>query len=127
MITLAYLLMNSRTWLDAEVTLKMMVGDEQAARDAEQNLSEMIKRLRMDIKTKIIISEGKTFNTVLHESSKDADLIFMGMAKPDKNFSAYYESLQKRLEGLPTTVMVLVAEEISFGEILMQQDIFGKS
>jgi hypothetical protein len=48
----------------------------------------------------------------------------MGMAEPDENFKSYYENIQKRLDGLPTTIMVLAAEEISFGEVLFQQDNF---
>lgn len=127
MMILAYLLKNSRSWLDADVTIKMMVRDKAAARDAEQNLSGMIQKLRMDIGTEITVSEGRTFDEVLHSSSRDADLIFMGMAEPGIDFARYYESLQTRLEGLPTTVMVLAAEEISFGEVLMQQDSFEKN
>jgi hypothetical protein len=42
------------------------------------------------------------------------------MAQPDENFEAYYEKMQERLKGLPTTMLILAAEEISFGDVLMQ-------
>jgi len=124
MMILAYLLQSSRNWWDAEVTVKMMVPDEKAAIDARKNLSEIIKKLRTGAKWEVIVSNGKSFKRVLHESSGNADLILMGMADPDENFVNYYEKIQKRLENLPTTVMVLAGEEISYGEVLMQQDAF---
>jgi hypothetical protein len=124
MIILAYLLRHSRSWLDADVNLKMMVRDEKAAEDAHQNLTGMIKKLRMDFNIEIIVSDGRSFDEVLHASSNEADLIFMGMAEPGDDFVSYHESNQQRLEGLPTTIIVLAAEEISFGEVLMQQDAF---
>jgi hypothetical protein len=44
--------------------------------------------------------------------------------QPEQGFVPYYEDLHNRLSNLPTTIMVLAAEEISFGEVLMQQDAF---
>lgn len=124
MMILAYLLQSSRNWWEAEVTIKMMVPNEKAAIDAGQNLSEIIKKLRTGAKWEVIVSNGKSFYDVLHESSDKADLILMGMADPDENFTEYYEKIQKRLQNLPTTIMVLAGEEISYGEVLMQQDAF---
>ncbi|MDZ7806232.1 MAG: amino acid permease [Gracilimonas sp.] len=124
MIILGYLLQSSRKWYDAEVRLKMVVEDEKAKEDAKQNLGQIVDKIRTGAIPEVIVSNGRSFNEILHESSIDADLVFLGMAEPDKNFTAYYESLQKRLTGLPTTIMVLAAEEISFGEVLMQQDNF---
>jgi amino acid transporter len=122
MMILAYLLQSSRGWWDAEVTIKMMVPDDRAAADAQQNLTSITEKLRTGAKSEVIVSDGRSFNDVLHESSKDADLIFMGMATPDENFSEYYKNIQKRLSNLPTTVMVLAGEDISYGEVLLQQD-----
>jgi len=124
MMILAYLLQSSRGWWDAEVTIKMMVPDERAAEDAKENLTRITEKLRTGAKTEVIVSDGRSFDDILHESSMDADLIFMGMATPDENFAEYYQTIQKRLEGLPTTVMVLAGEDISYGEVLMQQDEF---
>jgi hypothetical protein len=48
----------------------------------------------------------------------------MGMAKPDQNFVDYYKKLQSWIHKLPTTILVLAANDISFGEVLLQQDVF---
>lgn len=127
MMILSYLLQSSRSWWDAEVTVKMMVPNEQSAIDARKNLSKIIQKLRIGAKSEVIVSNGKSFNEVLHKSSADADLILMGMATPDENFASYYENMQKRLQDLPTTVLVLAGEEISYGEVLMQQDEFQEN
>ena len=124
MMILAYLLQSSRDWWDAEVNLKMVVDSEEAAEDAQENIARIIDRIRTGANAEVLVAGGRSFNEILHESSKNADLVFMGMAEPDENFPEYYKKIQGRLDGLPTTVMVLAAEEISFGEVLLNQDSF---
>ena len=46
----------------------------------------------------------------------------MGLAKPDENFEHYFEKVQKRIKNLPTTVLALAAQKVSFGEVLIQKD-----
>lgn len=127
MMILAYLLQSSRAWLDATVTVKMMIPNEEAAKTAEENLNSMVQRLRTGAKCEVIYADGRSFPDVLRDSSKEADLIFMGMATPDENFVSYYENIQRTLEGLPSTILVLAGREISFGEVLMQQEAFDKA
>lgn len=127
MMILAYLLKSSRSWWNAEVTIKMMVPGDRAAKDARQNLSRITAKLRTGATSEVIVANGRSFTDVLHDSSKDADLIFLGMAQPDEDFVEYYKKIQKRLDGLPTTVMVLAGEDISYGEVLLQQDEFDES
>ena len=122
MMILGYLLQSSRSWLDAEVYLKMVVSNEKGAEDAQKNLTEISKRLRTGAIAEVIVANGRNFDEILHQSSKETDLIFMGMAEPDEHFLEYYKKSQERLKGLPTTILVLAAEEISFGEVLLQQD-----
>ena len=124
MMILAYLLQSSRTWWDTEVRIKMVVHDEKAAEGATVNLVRIVDRIRTGAKPEVLVSNGRNFNEILHESSKEADLVMLGMAEPNENFIGYYENIQERLKDLPTTVLVLAAEGISFGEVLMQQDTF---
>ena len=48
------------------------------------------------------------------------DLIFMGMATPGENFEEYYATVQNRIKDLPTTVLALAAQEVSFGKVLVK-------
>jgi len=123
MLILAYLLQSSIQWQDARVRLKMVVPDDEAARDARINLKAMAERTRTGAEPHVLASNGRPFFDILHESSRDADLVFMGIARPEVGtFEEYYRELRDRTEGLPSTIFVLAAEEIAFREVLLRYD-----
>jgi hypothetical protein len=125
MLILAYLLQSSIKWRDAQVRLKMVVPDEDAAREARKNLATMAERTRTGAEPHVLASNGRPFFDILQESSKEADLVFMGIARPEAgSFEDYYAELRQRTEGLPSTVFVLAAEEIAFREVLLRYDHF---
>ncbi|MHA6281304.1 APC family permease [Salinimicrobium sp. CAU 1759] len=124
LLILGHLLKRSRSWRDAKVTVKMMVHNSMSARDAKRNLSAIIKKMRIDAKLEIIISHGRSFDEVLHQSSKEADMVLLGLAVPDKNFINYYRRMQNLVSPLPTTIFVLAADEVSFREVLLQEETF---
>lgn len=123
MLILAYLLQSGLKWQDARVRLKMVVPDDEAALEARKNLKSMAEKTRTGAEPHVLASNGRPFFEILHESSKDADLVFMGIASPAPGeFEEYYSQLSKRTEGLPSTVFVLAAEEIAFREVLLRYD-----
>ena len=77
----------------------------------------------IDAISQVLVSEGRPFYDLLHESSGDTDLIFLGMATPreDFDFRSYYENLQARTANLPTTAFVLAAPGFAFGEVLSKK------
>ena len=119
MMILAYMLRNSIQWKQATVTIKMMVPTEAAAEGIRTNLDNMISSMRINFERKIIISNDRPFWEVLHEESDHADLVMLGLAEPEENFLAYYETLSERTQGLPATMFVLAAQEMAFKEILL--------
>jgi nucleotide-binding universal stress UspA family protein len=124
MLILAYLLQSSFQWQGARVRLKMVVPDEEAAREARKNLVTMAQRTRTGAEPHVLASEGRPFFEILQESSADADLVLMGIQRPTDlgTFEDYYVNLRDRTEGLPSTVFVLAAEEIAFREVLLRYD-----
>ncbi|MGC1247569.1 MAG: Na-K-Cl cotransporter [Spirulinaceae cyanobacterium] len=118
MLLLAYLLRTNIDWRDATVYLKLVVSDENAAQAAKQNLDTMVAKLRIGANSQILVAEGRSFEEILHESSQSADLIFLGVAEPNEDFSDYYQSLQNKTNDLPTTVFVLAASDFAFEEVL---------
>ena len=119
MITLAYLLKTSPSWRGAQIHIKMVVKSEQGAQGAKRNLDAIVDSVRTGAQTEVIVSNGRSFNTILQENSGDADLILLGMKAPEgEDYVAYYETLQERAEGLPMTAFVLAAENLEFEEIL---------
>ena len=119
MMLLAYLLKNSMNWQNAQVTIKMVVNDENAASKAYQNLDGIIKNMRVNFDQKVIVQSDKTFWDILVEESKYADLLMMGLAEPGENFVEYYENLNEKTSGLPATIFVLAAQQIDFKDVLL--------
>ena len=118
MIILSYMLSSSLEWRGATVRLKMVVPTEAAADTAHANLEAIVNRMRTGAVPDLQIADGRSFETILHESSADADLVILGVAEPGDTFAEYWKSVQQRLDGLPTTLLVLASEDLSFGEIL---------
>ncbi|MGD1919340.1 MAG: amino acid permease, partial [Pleurocapsa sp.] len=120
MLLLAYLLRTDINWRNAKIYMKLVVPDQNAAAAAKDNLEELSKNLRIDVVPKVIIADGRPFDEILEQSSRNADLVFLGMAEPSENFTEYYEKLQNRVANLPSTIFVLAAPEFAIGEVLTE-------
>ncbi|MFA0960264.1 Na-K-Cl cotransporter [Roseivirga sp. BDSF3-8] len=118
MMVLAYLLQSSPQWRHATVTIKMVVSSQEAAQNADENLSEMITNMRMSFSKKIIVQEDETFWTIMQRESAGADLVMLGLAAPKENFAEYYSRLKNNTDAIPTKVYVLAAQDIEFKEVL---------
>ncbi|MCA1801948.1 MAG: hypothetical protein LC662_05775, partial [Rhodothermaceae bacterium] len=59
MILLTYLLQSSVRWHDADVTIKMVVKDEKAIPGIGDNLSDIMRNIRIEAKTELIVSKGR--------------------------------------------------------------------
>ncbi|ELS05265.1 amino acid transporter [Xenococcus sp. PCC 7305] len=122
MLLLAYLLSTDISWRNPRIYLKLVVPDEAAAIAARENIKSYINKLRIDVKSQVYISQGRPFADILRQFSKNADLVFLGMATPNENYTEYYENLQAKVVGLPSTVFVLAAPEFAFGEVLTESN-----
>lgn len=121
MLILADLLRTSMVWRQTEIWLKLVVPDQSAAQAAQRNLDDVVKRLRIRAVSQVIIANDRPFAQILKSSSKGADLVILGMARPDEQFSEYYESLQTRTMGLPTTLFVLASQNLAFADVLEKE------
>ena len=121
MLLLAYLLRTDINWRNARIYLKLVVPDEAAAAAAEDNLQEYIEKLRInDVTPQVLLSQGRPFGEILSQYSRNADLVFLGMATPRENYVEYYESLQAKVADLPSTIFVLAAPDFAIGEVLTE-------
>jgi amino acid transporter len=121
MLTLAYLLQTSLAWRGARIRVKMVRPTEEAARSARPNLEGVARGLRSGVEVEVLVNDsGRKFVDILHESSRDADLIFLGMREPGEDYVAYYERLRHAAEGMPTTAFVLASEDLPFEEIVLK-------
>jgi hypothetical protein len=120
MLILAYLLRTSGRWRNADIYLNLVVANDQAKAAAEQNLESLVKSLRIGAIPRVIVARDRPFDDILTTTSKTADLVFLGLANPEDNFTEYYLDLQKRTTPLPATIFVLASEELEFAEVLQR-------
>ena len=129
MMTLAYLLKTSLAWRGAELRVKIAIGDETGAQDAEANLKTLMAGFRTGAVTEVLVSGDRPFSELLVDSSAGADLVLLGMRAPGpsgagsdelggRDYTDYYRGLSRKTKDLPTTAFVLAAEELEFSEIL---------
>ncbi|ANV92186.1 amino acid permease [Picosynechococcus sp. PCC 8807] len=118
MMILAELLRDSMEWRSAQIYLKLVVPDQSAAATAKQNINVLVQTLRIDAEICILVAEGRSFDEILSESSRNADQVILGIAEPNENFCDYYASIEERIHDLPSTMLVLAAPSFAFAEVL---------
>jgi len=120
MVLLAYLLQASIEWSQAQIHLKLVVPNAGAVEATRDNLNRLSDSLRINAISQVLVAHGRPFETILRTSSQDADLVLLGMAAPTDGFAAYYQDLQSRTAGLPTTLFVLAGEGFNVTPILTE-------
>ena len=119
MLILADLLRGNIAWRNANIHLKLVVPDQEAAANAQANLEALIARLRIEAIPEVYVSQG-SFDQILRQYSSSSDIVFLGMAPPGEDFQHYYQVLQNRMADLPSSVMVLAAPNFAFTNILTE-------
>jgi hypothetical protein len=97
----------------------MILESENAAEEAQKNISELLKKVRIDIQENLVVSYGQSFDEMRRKISEKADLVLLGMQEPGDNFLEYYTGMIKKIEGSPSTMFVLASQEINFEEVLL--------
>lgn len=121
MLILADLLRADIDWRGATIYLKLVVPDNTAAQKAQENLEQLTEDLRIQAEPRVLVAHGRPFEAILQQSSRQADMVFLGMAVPQENFSEYYQNLQRRVAPLPATVFVLAAPDFAFTNVLTEE------
>ena len=120
MLLLAYLLSSNADWENASINLNLVVEDEAAVQPARENVNNLVEDLRLGVEVKVIVGNGRSFPQILRETSKQADLIFLGLPEPKKDFARDYWRLMSWTEELATTVFVLAASDYDYEEVLAE-------
>jgi hypothetical protein len=119
MIIIAHLLQKGMEWRNATIRLNMVLDSENAAEEARVNISQLLKKVRIDIKINLVVSYGQSFDELRRKISGKADLILLGLQEPQNDFLSHYTQMIKKIEGSPSTMFVLAAQDINFEEVLL--------
>jgi len=108
MLLLAYLLTLNPAWRNATITLRTIVGDEASRDDMAAGLKDLIASVRIRARAEVMVKPAdRTTLQVMHEASRDADLVFAGLQIPAEGAEAdYAERLQEMVKDFPTTILV---------------------
>ena len=120
MLLLAYLLSSNVDWNNAQINLKLVVADAASVEPARDNVNSLVGDLRLGVEVKVIVGEERPFPQILRETSKQSDLIFLGLPEPKESFVADYERLMSWTAELPTTILVLAAPDYDYEEVLTE-------
>jgi hypothetical protein len=108
MLLMAYLITLAPKWRNANIYLRSIVTNDTTQRDIEESLTTLIDTVRIKATQDVIVlPENKTVVEVVHETSKDADMVFVGMMTPEEGQEAECATrLIQLVEKLPSTVLV---------------------
>jgi len=91
------------------------------AEEARENLSNLIKAARIDAEVEIMV-DGRPATEVISETSRTADIAFLGLPTPDlddiSSFADVLESLIVRTDAIPAVAFVLASKDADFELIL---------
>ena len=115
MLLFAYLLSQDPGWRDVTIRIRSIVRTEEERATQLQALSEMTPEVRIHAETDVIIKpDDKTIAEVMHEHSRNADVVFLGLMEPEPGQEAEYAArLDALAEGFNTTIFVRNASEFA--------------
>jgi amino acid transporter len=115
MLLLAYLLRLNPGWRDARIRVRTVARDEDERRLQIDGLAKLLPETRIGAESEVIVKPPhQTITEVLHRSSVDADVVFLGLQEPDPGGEAVYaDRIIELAGGLSTCIFVRSAGEFA--------------
>ncbi|OGI10558.1 MAG: hypothetical protein A2Y40_04455 [Candidatus Margulisbacteria bacterium GWF2_35_9] len=100
MLMFAYLIQADHP--NAKIRILRIVKDQELVSLAQKQLDSLLTIARINIKIEIIVQDEKVYTKTILEHSKDADLVFMGLAwdEDENNFLSKYETFRKSFKNI---------------------------
>ena len=119
MLLLAHLLSLNTEWKNAKIFIHTVILREEDREFMLKNVQDMINEVRIKAEPKIIIKPtDRSVTEIIHEHSRNASLVFMGLNIPQEGEEKNYVTrLDELSNGLKTTIFVRNGEEFA-GEMI---------
>jgi len=121
MLILADALRLDRNWHDAELRINMAVETEEAAVEVKKNMENLLSLHNISAEYDIIETGGRSFTEIFRQTSENASIIFHGLPSPGEGFPESYREIYRRIEGMPSTALILSGKNTSFSEIIKKE------
>jgi amino acid transporter len=115
MLLLAHLLRLNTEWRDARIAVRCIVSNESKREGAEKDLAAIVPESRIRVDTEVIVKPAdQTVVEVMHRTSGDASVVFLGLMDPEPGTEAdNARRLAEMVGGFSTTVLVRNASEFA--------------
>ncbi|MBT3243276.1 MAG: amino acid permease [Bacteroidetes bacterium] len=112
MLLLAHLLNMNTEWRQAKLHLRTIVSSQEEVKPMAERLKALIAESRMPAECDVLLNDNnENVIDLMHEWSKDADIVFLGLALPDsRDNMEFAEKLDKLVTGFKSTILVRNAE-----------------
>jgi hypothetical protein len=119
MLLFAHLLNLNPEWRQAKVRLRTIVSSEAEQEPMHDKLNSMLVESRLSVECDVILNkDNANVADLMHQSSKDADMVFLGLALPERsNDTDFAQNLDKLVTGFNSTILVRNAESTQ-GELI---------
>lgn len=119
MLLLAHLLKQSHNWKNSKIKVISIASNESIKDKTEKTLVELIPHTRIHAEPMVIVKpEDKTFINVIHETSAEADMVFLGLNTPEKNHEEEYAQRLVELAGNLNSVFFVKNSSMFMGKLL---------
>jgi solute carrier family 12 (potassium/chloride transporter), member 4/6 len=108
MLLLSHLLSLNPEWHGCHITIKSIARSASEQQSIVASLDKMIPEIRINCERQVFLkSQDVSIKDCIHQESRDAEVVFLGLAQPDYgNEEAYADRLLEIVNGLGTTVLV---------------------
>lgn len=115
MLLLAYLLRLNPGWRAAKIFVRSVARDDEERRVMREGLAKLLPETRIGAESEVIIKPpDRTITEVLHRTSANADVVFMGLQEPELGGEgAYADRIVELAAGLNTCIFVRSAGEFA--------------
>jgi amino acid transporter len=115
MLLLAHLLQLNPGWRNSKIFVRSVARDEDERQLQLDGLAKLLPEARIGAETEVLVKPDElTITEILHRISADADVVFLGLQKPERGTeSAYADRIIELAEGLNTCIFVRSAGEFA--------------
>lgn len=115
MLLLAYLLRLNTGWRDARICVRSVAKDEEERVRQLDGLAKLLPETRIGAESEVIVKPAnRSITEVLHQTSANADIVFLGLHEPDPGDEpAYADRIIELASGLNTCIFVRSAGEFA--------------
>ncbi|MCB1152565.1 MAG: Na-K-Cl cotransporter [Deltaproteobacteria bacterium] len=119
MLLLAYLMTRNHEWRDAHVQIMSIAMDETMKAHTEWDLAQLIPKTRIEAESYVFLKpQGQTVMDLIHEKSRNAEVVFFGLDVPGEGNEAEYAKRVMALAGDLPVVFFVKNSSLFMGDLL---------